>query len=78
MMMADRRDRDLWTADRENLDRRWQEEMAWLRSSGGVPKRLKGCGEGIMASFEKYPMLWAVAVILLGGVMFFLTTRFLF
>ena len=78
MTMTDRSDRDLWTADRPGMDRRWQEDMAWLRSSGGVPKRLKGGNEGIMASFEKHPMLWAVAVLLLGGVAFFLTTLFLF
>jgi hypothetical protein len=75
--MNERKDLDLRMADHAHLDRRWQEDRAWLELSGNVPARRKGRSEGIMGSFEKNPMLWAFGVIVVGGVIFFLVTRIL-
>ena len=52
--------------------------MAWLEMSGGVPSREKAPREGWMASFERNPMLWTVAALAMGGLAFFLVSRFLF
>ena len=76
-MMDERRDQELRAADRAHLDRRWQEDMGWLELSGKVPMRQKGPNEGLMASFEKHPMLWAVVAVMTGGIAFLLVTRIL-
>ena len=55
-MMEQRRDQDLRAADRAQLDRRRQEDLARLEYSGNVPTRQKGPSEGIVASFENHPM----------------------
>ena len=76
--MDDRTHEELKARDRAHLDRRWQEDVAWLEMSGGVPSREKPPMGGWMASFERNPMLWTIAVLALGGIAFFLVTRFLF
>jgi len=77
MTMNEGREQELRARDRAHLDRCWQEEMARPDLSGSVPKRERGPSEGLMASFEKNPMLWTVVVLMMGGAMFFLVTRFL-
>ena len=77
-MIDDRRQQELKAQDRAHLDRRWQEDMAWLEMSGGVPSREKAPREGWMASFKRNPMLWTVAALAMGGFAFFLVSRFLF
>jgi len=76
--MDDRAHQEFKAQDRAHLDRRAQEDMAWLEMSGGVPSREKPPMGGWMASFERNPMLWTVAALALGGIAFFLVTRFLF
>lgn len=76
-MMDEWRDQELRAADRMQLDRRWQEDTEWLERSGKVPMRGKGPSEGVMASLEKHPMLWAVVAVIMGGMAFLLVTRFL-
>jgi len=77
-MTDERRRLELQAVDRDTLDRRWQDDKAWLELAGSrVPVRRRREGEGAMAGFEKRPMLWAVGVIALGGVVFLLVTRIL-
>ena len=76
--MGERQQQESQAQDRAHQDRRWQEDVAWLEMSGGVPSREKPPMGGWMASFERNPMLWTLAALALGGVAFFLVTRFLF
>jgi len=76
--MDDRTHEEFKAQDRAHLDRRWQEDVAWLEMSGGAPSREKPPMGVWMASFERNPMLWTVVVLALGGIAFFLVTRFLF
>ena len=76
--MDDRTHQELKAQDRAHLDRQWQEDVAWLELSGGVPSREKTPMGGWMAGFERNPMLWTVAALALGAAAFFLVTRFLF
>jgi hypothetical protein len=76
-MMDERRDQELRAADRAHLDGRRQEDMGWFEGSGRVPMRQKGPSEGVMGSFEKHPMLWAIVVLMMGALAFFLVTRIL-
>lgn len=77
-MMDERRRLELQAVDRDALDRRWQEDKAWLELEGtSVPVRRRREGGGLMETFEKRPMVWAVGVIALGGLIFLLVTRIL-
>jgi hypothetical protein len=68
---------ELYAQDRAHPDRRFEEDMAWLQLSGNVPARQKEPSEGLMASFEKNPVLWTMIVLVMGGAAFFLVTRIL-
>lgn len=76
--MGERRIQGLWNADREEMDRDWLEDMAWLKLSGSVPDKRASNRKGLMASFEKNPTIWAFAVIVLGGLAFLMATKLLF
>lgn len=75
--MDERKQQELHAQDRAHLDRRFVEDTAWLQMSGKVPARQKGPSEGLMASFEKNPVLWTIIVLVMGGAAFFLVTRIL-
>jgi hypothetical protein len=77
-MREERKGEELRAQDRAHLDRRWQEDMAWLELSGNVPARQEGSGRGPMASFESNPILWTIVVLALGGAAFLLVTGLLF
>lgn len=75
--MFERKNQELKALNRAHLDGRVQDDTAWLGLRGNVPLREKGRSEGWMAGFEERPMLWSVIVLLAGGGIFFLVTRFL-
>lgn len=75
--MDERKQQELHAQERAHMDRRWQEDMAWMKLSGNVPARQKP-NEGLMASFEKNPILWTIVMLMMGGAAFLLVTRILF
>ncbi len=70
--MFGRKNQDLRALNRRQLDGSAKDDMAWLGLRGNVPQRERGGGGGMVGSFEKNPMLWAVIVMLAGIGMFLL------
>ena len=76
--MGERKIDDLWQADHQGTDQDWQGDMTWLKTSGNVPGRRRSMGEGLTANFEKNPLIWAFAIVMIGGLIFLMATQFLF
>jgi hypothetical protein len=76
--MGERKLDELWSVDRKEMDKDWQTDLAWLKHSGDVPRHERSRTEGMMASFEKNPMIWAFAIVILGGLTFLMTIKMLF
>lgn len=76
--MGERKLDELWSIDREEMDKDGQQDLAWLKHSRDVPRQDRSRTEGVMASFEKNPMIWAFAIVILGGLTFLMTIKMLF
>ena len=71
-------EQELNAQDRAHMDKRWQEDVAWLEKSGAVPERGRPKGDGLIKSFENQPLLWSLVVLALGGIAFVLLSVFMY
>ena len=65
--MDDRRWLELAGQDQAHVDRRWQEDVAWLERSAQVPAKGKAPAGGSGGKLERDPVLWMGIVLLIGG-----------
>lgn len=70
--MDGRKDQELQWLSRAHLDRRWEDDMAWLGVSGNVPLESGKPGARLVAKFEKNPMACSFVVMVFGAAAFFL------
>jgi hypothetical protein len=76
--MGERKLDEWWSIDRGEMDKDGQQDLAWMKPSRDVPRQDRSRTEGVMASFEKNPMIWALAIVILGGMTFLMMIKMLF